>query len=131
MAFVNEFVSPEDFERYGFKEINRKLRMMDEETCWTVDKKRDIYLRWISQVPPPVDPFWHFHMYWHGKLFKVFIKYSGPNLNHLRSLVGIELPEELEPHREEIIEDLKAALKIFGEFGSFSINKNINVTFDF
>jgi hypothetical protein len=129
MAFINEYVSPEDFEKYGLKEINRKCYMGNDFNDWTIDKERDIYLRWIGQGPPPIDPFWHFHLYWHGALFKVFIGHGGAN--HLRSLVDMELPKELEPHKEEVIGDLKEALQAFGEFGLHSINENINVTFDF
>jgi len=127
MAFVNEFVSPEDFEKFGFKELNRKLRMMDEETNWTVDKERDIYIRRISQLGPSYG-YEHFHMYWHGALFKVFIIYGD---NHLRSLKGMELPKELEQHKSDIIDDLKEALKVMGDGGVFSIAHNIQVTFDF
>lgn len=127
MAFVNEFVSPEDFDKYGFREINRKYRMIDEETNWTVDKERDIYIRKISwgHASPG---FVRFHMYWKGQLFFAYIIYGE---NHSRKLKGIDIPKDLESEREEIIECLREAIRKHGDGGAWSIDTSFegNVQF--
>lgn len=127
MAFINEFVSPEDMEKYGLREINKKYRMFDGSTDWTVDKERDIYIRRISQRHRS-DGSVHFHMYWHGSLFFVFVLRLGKARLGLR---GMELPKELESFRTQILADLKEALAVHGDAGMYSVAKDVKITFDF
>jgi hypothetical protein len=127
MAFINEFVSPADVEKYGLKEINRQYRMLDEGTDWTVDVERDIYIRRISQRGPS-DGSVYFHMYWRGTVFRVFILRLG---NARLGLRGMELPQELESFRTQILADLKEALAVHGDAGMYSVAKDLKITFDF
>ena len=129
MAFVNEFVSPEDFKKYGFKEINEQFRMIDEETDWTVDKEKNVYIRDIPwRAPSP--GYNRFHMYWKGNLFFVYIAYGD---NHLRSLVNMDLPKSLEKFKPEIIADLKEALQVYQGAGVWGLEGDFGfeVQFDF
>lgn len=120
MAFVNEFVSPEDFEKYGFKELNKKYRMLDDETNWTVNKEQDIYIRRIPWMAPSPG-FERFHVYWKGVYFFIYIEYDNDSAIILKKL---ELPQELSSKRSEIINTLREAFSIFGDDGVYTSSEN-------
>ena len=129
MAFVNEFISPEDFEKYGFKEINKQFRMPDDKTSWTINKEKEVYIRYIPwRTPSP--GYFRFHMYWKGRLFFIYIAFGK---NNLRSLVEMDLPKDLMPLKEEIIKDLKEAFQAYQGGGVWDQKRDfeLEIQFDF
>ena len=65
MAFVNEYVSQEDIEKYGLDKLFRKYRKNDlkytatvdptikNPTDWTMDRERGIWLKKVANVADP------------------------------------------------------------------------------
>ena len=103
--------------------------MPDDETSWTIDKNRDIYIRKISWMGPSPG-YLRFHMHWKGRLFFVYI---APGNNNLRSLVGMDLPKDLESFKSEIIADLKEALQVYQGGGVWDQKRDseLEIQFDF
>jgi hypothetical protein len=120
MVFITEKVSEEDIEKYALRDINKKLNST-QEFKWTVGRERDIYLRFIrSNWQEPHEQ--EFSFYWRGTLLRIILRslaFEGEHEGVLRqtweviSFDGsnaIWLPSELEQHREQITNDLKAVL---------------------
>lgn len=73
MAFVNEYITPEDRERYQLEAFEKRLQLINPQRDWAIDRERDIYLRVINPAArksEPGDPDacrekdYHFH--WQG-----------------------------------------------------------------
>lgn len=141
MAFVNEEVPEQDIEQYGLRTVNKQFLVGDFAYEWTIDRKRDIYLRWIRrdrEAPAETD----FSYYWRGALLKIRLKARGEGVrggkgsttwSTVPGLSGIPLwlPLELESKREEIIVDLKDALRAFKDFGLDSAIAEHTAYFEF
>jgi hypothetical protein len=124
MAFISEWVSEEDIEKYNLRERNRSLHLgVSGRYAWTVDKERDIYLRHITSgrdSEPTDDRFFDF--YWRGHLVYVHLGSDdggvlwvpGAPAKVIWTLRDFQLPSELEAKRIEILEDLKMALVGYG-----------------
>jgi hypothetical protein len=150
MAFVNERITGDDWERYNIPEIDRRIvpgQYSPPCTC-TIDHDRDIYLlnaaenremrpgsdhRWPTGLCGWVF-MWHGHELW-GEATRLAGggESRGHGWGHLR-LTSLELmdkeirtlggtrrlPPELMPHREEILKDLYEALRVYKVSGIFS-----------
>lgn len=147
MTFINEFTPPEDVEKYGLKQIDKKFEFGTTSTRqWTIDRERDIYLRHVaraggSDIEVRNQLKWTF--YWKGHELSMrldLLDGSGgdgePGWSHWRLVLvwfngGNGLPEPLKPHRREILADLKEALTTYQGAGVYSGNyTSYSVTLD-
>ena len=56
MAFVNEYISPEDRERYQLADFESKLFIINPQRSWAIDRERDIFLRVIRPATRGSEP---------------------------------------------------------------------------
>jgi hypothetical protein len=125
MSFVSEEASEQDIAKYKLREINDELHS-SQTFRWTIDRHRDIYLRYISNDwQEPTNHQYSF--YWKGQVLPLHLRSVGYRGNpggplyeswELMSLDGsglFWLPPELEPLRSEITSDLKGALAAHAE----------------
>jgi hypothetical protein len=127
MAFVNERVPQSDVVKYGLEAINKKAMKGTFEYFWTVDRARDIYLRWMeaNRDEPSQQVFW---FYWKGSLLEISLdivsadgQRGGKGSTTWGFTGGVfHLPSNLEPHRGEIMLDLKESLCAYKDFGALS-----------
>ena len=112
MAFVNERIPETDVEKYELAEIDSRCYSATKSREWTVDRKRNVYLREV------VRPFrehsnkvtrWTF--FWKGDLLGLdhkVLEASGPCWTHAR-ITNFKIPSHLAQHCEEIHNDLREA----------------------
>jgi hypothetical protein len=121
MAFVNEYVDPIDVQKYALEEINQKYWKTDTRYDWTVDRERDIYLRWMKSGRGEFSHQHDFTFYWQGSLLGVRLSRidrvaeGGPAL--VWRLYHLALTGGLKSWRAEILEDLKEALRVYQTAG--------------
>jgi hypothetical protein len=127
MAFVNEYIPEADLEKYGIEEIDGKfLATGTKSRTWTVDRDRNIYLRCVAQGRDELSRISTWTFYWKGELlwFKregIGVEKKSDGLRHAHSrITDFTLPERLEPHRQEIYQDLRDAFHTYGGGGVFS-----------
>jgi hypothetical protein len=147
MAFVNERITPANWEQYGIPEIKQRIvasSYASSSTC-TVDHGRGIYLiRVAERLDEERRPtglcgwvfMWHGHELWvETKELARGGESNAPSWSIKRitrfGLMGEEvrvlgdachLPSELKPHREEILKDLHDALLTYRTSGILSSN---------
>lgn len=56
MAFVNEYISPEDRELYRLEAFEKRLGTINPQRSWTIDRDRDIFLRIINPEARKSEP---------------------------------------------------------------------------
>ncbi|WP_310346716.1 hypothetical protein [Rhodoferax saidenbachensis] len=120
MGFVTEKISPQDVEKYNLLEVNKSLHTSDLSN-WTIDRERDIYLRYISydwQNPSCSE----YSFYWKGNLLRIdlnTLSYKGEQGGPMRQtweVISLSrdghfwLPQDIESLRVNITSDLKEAL---------------------
>ena len=99
---------------------------------WTIDRERNIILfKFRTPVDWPDQPYFAF--IWKDHPISVQLKKHLPGNNTVEwSLIELSLPKEIENCREEVLVDLREAMKTFGLFGSlFFIDKPVNVVIKF
>jgi hypothetical protein len=136
MAFVNEFVSEEEAQKYGLEEIDRRYRHSSFRPQWTVDRERDIYLREVESGREETTNRHGFTLYWNGVLIFVRLTRRGQGVPSAEgwtewTLIGNPIPDDLQKEREKIIADLKAALTAYKDFGVYSVTTHHTATFTF
>lgn len=136
MAFVNEFASEEDVEKYGLKQLCDKYLIYRSKYNWTIDKERDMYLMWIRSGREDYANEYDFLFYWNQTPIDVRLSVNGESIRDGKgwthwSLLRLFIPENLEALRTAIIEDLKQALTAFRDWGAKSITAEHTATFDF
>ena len=136
MVFINEYVSHEDIKKFGIEEIDKRYRKAHYKPYWTVDCEKNSYLRHMSVGREELCDHDFFTFYWGGYLTDVELRSRGEGVidgkgKKTWTLVYMKLPEVLEDKKPEVIEDLKAALQIFGESGVRSSTIKYTVTFEF
>ncbi|MDH5548204.1 MAG: hypothetical protein OEZ43_21750 [Gammaproteobacteria bacterium] len=121
MGFINEYVSEEDDRKYGLEEIDKRYRKAHSRPSWTIDRERNIYLRWMYPGREEYFDHFYFTFYWQDTLFDVDLEYKGSYENGegqtVWTLVQLSTPGKLRDKRAEIIHDLKEALVVFKDFG--------------
>ncbi len=145
MAFINEFTPPEDVEKYGLKQIDKRFEFLGTTSTdqWTIDRERDIYLRHVArgvsgEIEVAYRHRWTF--YWKGYELTLGLdlmegggERNGPGWSRWR-LVWVNgadgLPEPLKPHQREILTDLKQALLTYKDDGVYSATTDYSVTLD-
>ena len=130
MAFVNEYIPEEDFEKYEIREIDRQApATIIWRRDWTIDRERDIYLRQVSRGYFDADEthisWWTF--YWKGTLLWFRLEPFGEivrgedGLRHGSYWIKeFTLPESLQDQRQAIYQDLRDAFNIYGGGGVLS-----------
>lgn len=136
MPFVNEYISKEDFEKYGLEKIDQRFIVGGVYARdWTIDRERDIYLR---QVARGREEFMHISkwtFFWHGELLWLEVHslscvgerggsgHAVKRVERLSSMGSPVLAPHLQSQREQIIADLTEAMiasKGGGVFSTFS-----------
>jgi hypothetical protein len=125
MAFITEFPSEQDIEKYQFRAINDRVYGGRNGTgIWTIDRDQDIYIRPMRYSrEQPIDITYSF--FWKGVVLRVVVRshtYEGEHGGPVhatvellpppipgRGMPAIVLPPELEVKREQITNDFKAA----------------------
>ena len=137
MTFVNEQVPEKDVVKYGLKELNFKLGMgISDYYYWTIDRERDIYLRYVLTGRESDGNLWLFSFYWKGTLLEFDVRsegggiYRGPGWRKYSTL-RMSVPNSLESQRGEILADLKEALIAFKDLGWHSLSTEMTITFEF
>jgi hypothetical protein len=136
MAFVNEYVSEEDIKTYGLKEIDKRYFRGDYKTEWTRDRARDFYLRFMRHGGEDGVSQQTFVFYWMGNLMEVGVTFQGGGMRDGKrwkwwTLRYLSIPTELESHREEILKDLREALKVYGVAGLVVSSADCTITCEF
>ena len=144
MAFVNEYISDEDFEKYGLAEIDKKFIVgATNADDWTIDRERGIYLRNIAQGggnEPEISNRTTWTFYWHDEPITLRLdlidgggKRGGPAWGHWRLVWvrgGHGLPEHLKPYKAEFLSDLEAALLAYKDGGIYSASIDYKLALD-
>lgn len=126
MTFVNEYIQKDDFEKYNFAELNRRLKKGGgTRNDWTIDRQADIWLRKFYTESNHTEPdggytgvsAWDY--YWKGSLMFVEIEdvasgggYGKPRWSR-KKLLSINIPVALEPERTRIIANLVDAFTTY------------------
>lgn len=127
MAFINQFISQADAEKFGIEEINRLFAVSARNAChWTIDRERNIYLRCIANGGDEYRRRSTWTLCWNSYLLILELNLVGgggkvgePGWSHWR-LQHMCLPSELQPKRVQILADLKDALTAYKDAGVFS-----------
>jgi hypothetical protein len=141
VTFVNEFITPEDAEKYHLDEIDAKFNGGNISRQWTIDRERGIYLRnlsWGREEETRHEGLWTF--YWRGTpltlrldLLHATGKRGGAAWSHWR-LVRLNgtngLPSTLKLNQQSILDDLRDALLAYKDGGVFSKSAEFSVDFD-
>jgi hypothetical protein len=136
MTFVNEYISPEDVEKYHIKEINKQFFKGHYKPDWTIDRERDIWLRYMTTGREDFASHWNFALYWKGRLLHIQLEVSGGGKNrgeqwrHYK-ILRLGVGSALQAHEAEIKADLKEALVAFRDAGVQSTSTQFTATFDF
>ena len=154
MAFVNEFVSEEDIQRFGLDELMRhfnplslgwsKGRPEAFRHTWTIDRERGLWLmeaKWIEETGPTGrnEPTTKriFILDWQGERIRFLLdrtrspKFSDSPFYVKWSLLEMHMPATLDVPRQTIISLLKEALVAYGDWGARSQVTNTLVTLSF
>jgi len=136
MGFVNEFVPEEDIVKYGLKEIDKRYMKGHYKPDWTINREKDVYLRWMHAGREEYSNVHDFTFYWKGTLLDVVLSHRGSSVRGgagetIWTLESFRIPQELSQHRLEIIDDLKEALVTYKTFGIRSSVTEHTAKFEF
>jgi hypothetical protein len=128
MAFVNEYISEEDRQKYGLDEIENSpgMRARAPARDWTIDHDRNIYLRYIGCGREEFANRTAWHFYWSGELLVVDLLTidaggkPGEPCWAKKKIHRLPLPPHLSPRRDVIVADLYDALSAYKDGGVFS-----------
>lgn len=144
MAFVNEYISEDEFQLYGIEQLNQRPKEHSGSTpadTWTIDRDSDIWLRKFYSEMDHTQPdggytgvtVWDF--YWKGCLMLVKLKevasgggYGKPRWARSR-LLGINIPAGNNEKRDQIIADLENALSAYRGAGVLAVNDGLDYSF--
>ncbi len=143
-AFINEFISDADVDKYGLKAIDEKFIVGGTRSRQlTIDRERDIYLRNVAiggGNEPEIRNQTQWSFYWKGYMLYLRLDLMGggglpgePGWSRWRMiwLNGSHgLPETLKPDRQRIIADLQEALLAYKDFGAYSTNTDYRIEFE-
>jgi len=116
MAFVNEYVSPQDVKKYDLDGIKQRFgKDPDIRYQWTVDRERNVFLMWMEAGREERSHDETFSMHFKGTNFLVhLVGFSAGKIAEKVTttwqLEKLGIPPELESRRSEIIDALKEAL---------------------
>ena len=143
MAFVNEKISKEDWEKYNIDQINMRWNGAGRpQNDWAIDREREIWLREFDRTIDRDDngawdgkTVWDF--YWKGILMSIktqmtdinFLEDGGISMDY--KLLELYIPtENKDVSLEKILADMAEAFKTYGSAGIYSGFDKKFVTFD-
>ena len=141
MAFVNEYISSGDVEKYNFNALNDRRKIPDGTVpadAWTIDREANVWLRRFHPDPGKTDSkdvltdvsVWDF--FWRTDLMKVqllTLEFRRDDHNHCsarKKLLEIEMPLSMVIHQAQAIRDLRAALTAYKDGGVHSEAKSFS-----
>ena len=143
MAFVNEYVSDEDVEKYGIAQLRDELHAYHQRRYhWTRDRERDVYLVQIHHLGRDLEPE-DWLLYEKGRYCAVRLHLEGGSKNYSERPYRIlwyfdgfsdgwlRCPVPSEEEQPHIIQLLKEALTAYGEGGVNSYVSDTIVSFTF
>lgn len=137
MAFVNEYISSEDREKYALDEIDKRFivgGVMARD--WTIDRDKNIYLRVLSRGREEFTYQSTWAFFWKGYVLILELDnistdgVAGGDRHGHKRVRKIDIPPELEERRDEILDDLKSAFTAYKDGGVFATAKNYSLTLD-
>lgn len=136
MAFVNEYIPEADIEKYQIKEIDEKFHKGHYKPHWTIDRERDIYLRYMHNEREEHSNRHTYYFFWKKAPLLVTVDIDGGGVMNGKQwrhykLWRLDIPETLRPYVAEIVADLKAAFVTYREAGVLSDSTDHTATFDF
>ena len=143
MAFVNEKISKEDWEKYNIDQINMRWNGLKTAGYqWAIDREREIWLRKFYESRDRDNngawdgkTVWDF--YWKGILMSIktqrsnftFLENGGISMRY--KLLELYIPPEgRDQDREEILADIAEAFATYGSAGIYDETAIKTVTFD-
>lgn len=111
MGYVNEGILRTERKAYkipNYKEIT--------PSHWTIDKEKNIKLfDYWTNIDNPSEKYFAF--LWEDTVIKITLLQYGRDNTVTWSLRSIKIPNELMEKREEILSELREALRVYGVFG--------------
>jgi hypothetical protein len=137
MAFVNEYISKEDFAKYDLATINLKRGVAaDASDDWTIDKQKNIYIRCIQMGHPETPSESRWTLFYEGKLFDFGLLHistegvpGGVRKGH-DALRNLSIPTGWESRRKELIVVIHEALTAWKDGGMFATATDYSLTLD-
>ncbi len=153
MAFIKEYISQEDIEKYGIRELHQHysrlakdryaLRngLMDEKP-WMVDRKRDLWFMLLGigiedDIPPMATGEDYYVLYYKGEHIEVMMhenhkegstKFSDNPFRIRWDILSINKPDSLKDvQKEELIELITEAMIVRGNDGIKKFVKNFDI----
>ena len=138
MAFINEYISKEDIEKYQINELMNSYRKSQDfpdkfyPHRWTIDKERESWFMWVHDPKDPLDYTRYtgeniFILHYKGENIEIVLRNASEESSRKLTdnpfyvtwkLDRIKKPEALKDvSDEEIIEVLKEALNAYGTRG--------------
>lgn len=145
MAFVNEYVSVADFDKYGVHEVWAKFqlkgRVLDINTqkfAWTVDRERNAFLIPVRRGREELSGRVTFSLCWNGDVFSAELDLEESSFDYERrtghsvwGLVNFSRPESCAVSNDEFIRVLKEALIVYQCSGIITPMAKYPVAFSF
>lgn len=136
MSFVNEYISKADIEKYNIEEVNRKYHKHNPNPDWTIDRQREMYLRYLHNEREEHSNRHTYYFYWKGAVLILVVDITGGGVMNGEqwrhyTMWNIEIPEILKPQEAEIFADLKEAFVAYKELGIRSDSTKHTATFNF
>ena len=111
MAFINERISKEERQEYELSCRTVKPRK------WTIDKEKNVKLfEYWTNIDNPCEKY--FGLIWHDYIIEVVLLKEIQENTVFWSLKSIRIPVELKSNEQDIIEDLREAMKVYGSDGT-------------
>jgi hypothetical protein len=133
MAYVNEKISKEDFEKYNLSYIDKRWGGGQFTMHWTIDRDREMWFRLYLTMGDQensgaeICTYWNF--YWKGSLILVETKtvdkgrFDGVYYAYFKVL-RLEISKEIEQYKQEILKDLKEVFEASNAGGGIYSNAN-------
>ncbi len=125
MAFVNEWISKEDFEKYKIAELDKKYHGRTKPRDWQIDRERNIFLRELSSGHELHNcHIFYYLLYWQGEFVRfeqeiISVNQKDPEAVKLyeegcrnRKIRFLEVPPTLHPQMLDIKKSIKTALEV-------------------
>lgn len=134
MNFINEHISTEDVLKYDLGEIDKRYVVGGTSSrSWTIDRKRNIYLRMVSRGREEFSHISNWTFFWKGQLIEIEIATiearGGPGEDcwaHKR-VTKIVFPSNSKLSLDDVARDLEDALLAYKDNGVFSVAKKYDL----
>lgn len=143
MTFINEYIPEEDIKKYHIKKTDEKFVIGGTQARdWTVDRKRNMYLRNVANGREETRGETEWIFYWQNELLYLQLTLADTTgspgkagwihwkLRRITAFDSHQLPPHLQLKYSDIIADLKRALKGYKDAGVFSVCTDFDFTFD-